>query len=145
MSNFLEIDHLPSEQARTVITKLKHHFARHGIPDQVVTDNGPQFSSQEFSTFARKWCFAHTPVSPYNSKANGKVESAVKMAKNLFRKSMEDKADPYLAMLDHRNTPAKGHLSPAQKLMSRRTKTLLPTREDLLRPELHKNLSKTVK
>ena len=58
---------------------------------------------------------------------NGKVESAVKMAKNLFRKAREDKADPYLAMLDHRNTPAKGLLSPAQKLMSR-TKTLLPTR-----------------
>ena len=92
-----------------------------------------------------KWCFTHTPVSPYNSKANGKVESAVKMAKNLFRKAREDKADQYLAMLDHRNTPAKGLLSPAQKLMSRRTKTLLPTREDLFKPELSKNLKKLVK
>ena len=42
--------------------------------------------------------------------ANGKVESAVKMTKNLFRKAKEDRADPYLAMLDHRNTPAKGSL-----------------------------------
>ena len=124
MSNFWEIDHL----------------VRQGILDQVVTDNGPQFSSQEFSTLAKKWCFTHTLVS--NSKANGKMESAVKMAKNLFRKAMEDKADPYLAMLDHRNTPAKGFLSPPQKLMSRRTKTLLPTREDLLKPELLKNLKK---
>lgn len=82
MSNFWEIDHLPNTHAKTVITKLKHHFARHGIPDQVVTDNGPQFSGQEFTAFSRKWCFTHTPVSPYNSKANGKVESAVKMAKN---------------------------------------------------------------
>ena len=73
---------------------------------------------------------------------NGKVESVVKMAKYLFRKAREDKADPYLAMLDHKNTPAKGLLSPAQKLMSRRTKTLLPTREDLLKPELPKNLKK---
>ena len=77
--------------------------------------------------------------------ANGKVESAVKMAKNLFRKVREDKADPYLAMLIHRNTPAKGLLSPAQKLMSRRTETLLPTREDLLKPELPKNQKKLVK
>ena len=74
-----------------------------------------------------------------------KVESAVKMAKNLFRKAREDKADPYLATLDHRNTPAKGLLSPAQKLMSRRTKALLPTREDLLKPELLQNLKKLVK
>ena len=142
MSNFWEIDHLQNTEAKTVITKLKHHFARHGIPAQVVIDNGPQFSSQDFSTFAKKWCFTHKPVSPCNSKANGKVESAVKMAKNLFRKARKDKADPYLAMLDHRNTPAKGLLSPAQKLMSRRTKTLLLTREDLLKLELPKNLKK---
>ena len=108
----------------------------------MVTDNGLQFSSRDFSTFPKKWCFTHTPVSPYNSKSNGKVESAVKMAKNIFRKAREDKADPYLAMLDHRNTTAKGLLSPAQKLMPRRTKTLLPTREDLLKPELPKNLKR---
>ena len=53
-SNFWEIDHLPSTQTKTVITKLKHHFARQGILDQVVTDNGSQFSGQEFSTFAKK-------------------------------------------------------------------------------------------
>ena len=86
MSNFWEIDHLQNTEAKTVITKLKHHFVRHGIPDRQVTDNGPQFSSRDFSTFAKKWCFTHTPVSPCNSKANGKVESAVKMAKNLSGK-----------------------------------------------------------
>ena len=107
MSNFWEIDHLPCTQVKTVITKLKHHFAKHGIPDQVVTDNGLQFSGQELTTFARKWCFIHTPVSLYNSEVNGKVGSAVKMAKNFSRKAMEDNADPYLAMLNHRNTPAK--------------------------------------
>ena len=71
MSNFWEIDHLQNTVAKTVITKLKHHFARHGIPDQVVTDNGYQFNCQDFSTFAKKWCFTHTHVSPYNRKANG--------------------------------------------------------------------------
>ena len=57
MSNFWEVDHLQNTEAKTVITKLKHHFARHGIPDQVVTDNGPQFSSRDFSTFAKKVMF----------------------------------------------------------------------------------------
>ena len=40
MGNFWEIDHLQNREAKTVITKLKHHFAWHGIPDQVVTDMG---------------------------------------------------------------------------------------------------------
>ena len=81
-------------------------------------------------------------VHEVHDRPRAKMESAVKIAKNLFRKAREDKADPYLAMLDHRNTPAKGFLSPAQKLMSMRIKTLLPTREDLLKPEWNKNLKK---
>ena len=135
-SNFWEIDFLKPTTSDAVIKKLKYHFARYGIPDQVVSDNGPQFSSVEFLKFAKKWSFVHTPTSPYNSKGNGKAESAVKMAKNLLRKAAVDRSDPFLAMLDHRNTPTEGHLSPAQKFMARRTKTLLPTTEQLLRPEV---------
>ena len=65
------------------------------------------------------------------------------MAKNLFQKTMEDKAEPFQARLDHRNTLAKGILTPAQKLMSGRKKMLLPTREKLLRLEIFRNLKKT--
>ena len=75
--------------------------------------------------------------SPYNSKANGKAESAVKTCKQIMRKSKDACSDPYLAILDHRNTPSQGFLSsPAQRLMSRRTKTLLPTASVLLSPEV---------
>ena len=136
-SNFWEIDYLSTVTSQVVIKKLKSHFARYGIPDQVVSDNGPQFSSAEFAKFANKWSFVHTPTSPYNSKGNGKVESAVKTAKSLLRKAAVDKSDAYLAMLDHRNTPTAGLLSPAQKFLIRRTKTLLPTTDQLLRPETH--------
>lgn len=45
--------------------------------------------------------------------------------------------DPYLSMLDHCNTPTQGlNTSPAQRLLSRRTRTLLPTRDSLLQPEV---------
>ena len=71
----------------------------------------------------------------YNSKANGKAESAVKTCKQIMRKCIDSGSDPFLAILDHRNTPSQGLLpSPAQRLMSRRTKTLLPTVTALLRP-----------
>ena len=119
-SNF-EIDHLSTTDAKRVISMLKSQFTRYRIPDLVVSDNGPKFASSEFAAFAKKWCFVHTPTSQYNSKANSKVEAAVKMAKNLLRKVKDYLADLYLAMLDHRNTPAKARLSPAQTLMSMRT------------------------
>ena len=53
-SNFFEIDYLLDTTSETVIAKLKHHFAHHGIPDKVVSDGGPQYTSQSFRNFSRK-------------------------------------------------------------------------------------------
>uniref|UniRef100_A0A4W5KKQ3 Integrase catalytic domain-containing protein n=1 Tax=Hucho hucho TaxID=62062 RepID=A0A4W5KKQ3_9TELE len=112
--------------SKTVIRKLKTHFARYGIPDILYSDNGPQYSSDEFRSFRYP-------------QSNGKVESAVKTAKRLMAKAKRAGADPYLAMLDHRNTPSQGtDSSPAMMLMGRRTKTLLIMRENLLRQGMAK-------
>ncbi|KAK3703506.1 hypothetical protein QZH41_002225 [Actinostola sp. cb2023] len=136
-SNFWEVDRLPNTRASTVILKLKSHFARYGCPDKVISDNGPQFTADEFSKFAKTWHFEHRTSSPGNSKGNGKAESAVKTAKRLMRKALDAGTEPYLAILDYRNTPTQGmESSPAQRLMNRRTKTLLPTTRALLQPRV---------
>ena len=133
-SNYWEVDRLPDTKASTAILKLKSHFARYGIPDQIVSDNGPQFTSKESATFAKTWDFEHLTSNPGNSKANGKAESGVKTAKRLS--SIRAGTDPYLAFLDYRNTLTQAMTtSPAQRLMGRRTKTLLPTAQSLLMPK----------
>ena len=54
-----------------------------------------------------------------------------------YRKALDAKEEPYLAILDYRNTPTEGmDTSPAQRLMNRRTKTLLPTTQTLLQPRV---------
>lgn len=135
-SNFWEVDRLDRDtRSRAVIHKLKQHFARHGIPDTVMSDNGPQFAGHEFKQFAEEWEFEHITSSPGHAQSNGMAESAVKTAKSLLKKAQKAKTDPWLAVLDHRNTPSVGMTSsPAQRLMSRRTKTLLPTSGQLLKP-----------
>jgi len=101
----------------------------------VISDNGPQFTADEFAGFSKKWYFGHLTSSPGNSKANGKAESGVKTVKRILKKSIIVGTDPYLTILDYRNTPKQGMTtSPAQRLMSRRTKTLLPTTLSLLLP-----------
>ena len=136
-SNFWEVDRLTSTKTAMVILKLKNHFARYGCPDRVISDNGPQFAAEEFATFAGAWDFEHRTSSPGNSKANGKAESAVKTAKMLIRKALEARTDPYLAKLDYRNTPTQGmESSPVQRLMNRRTRTLVPTTATLLQPRV---------
>ena len=47
-------------------------------------------------------------------------------------------ADPYLVMLDHRNTPSQADCSPAMALMERCTKTIVRMNENLLRPGMTK-------
>lgn len=124
-SNFWEVDRLEDSSSKTVIRKLKQNFARHGIPDKLISDNGPQYTSEYFRSFSRKWDFEHVTSSPGYPQSNGLAESAVKTVKKLIRKARHSGNDPWLAILDHRNTPSQGvNASPAQRLMNRRTKTL---------------------
>ena len=134
-SDYYELDKLPNAKAGNVIKATKSHFARHGIPEQLISDNGPQYISDEFKLFAREQDFEHKPVDPYNSQANGKVESAVKKAKKILRKSKKSNSDAFLALLDQRNTSTQDiGSSPVQRLMNRRTRTILPTAASLLQP-----------
>lgn len=67
-------------------------------------------------------------LSPANLQINRKAESAVKKAKRLMLKAKAIGQDPYLALLEHRNTPTEGsQTSQAQKLFGWRTKILQPT------------------
>ena len=119
-SNFWKVDNLDNTDSVTVINTMKTHFARYGITDQVVSDNGPHYTSHHFANFSRTWNFEHITTSPGHSQSNDMAESAVKTAKRIIKRAKELKTD-------HRNTPKQStRNSPAQSLMNRRTKTLLP-------------------
>ena len=137
-SNFWDhlIDHLIDTKASTVIRKLKCHFARQGVPQVVISDNGLQFACKQFTFFANQWGFEHRPGSPGRQQTNGKAEAAVKQAKRLLRRSKETKGDLHLALLAMRNTPTESMgTSPPQRLLGRRCRTLLPTTKGLLKPQ----------
>ena len=130
-SDWIELDELADTLATTVISKTKAHFARFGVPKICHTDNGPQYISKEFKDFASEYGFKHTTSSPYYPQGNGRAEAAVKVGKGMLKKA--DDFDN--AMLTYRNTPPQGHsYSPAQRMLSRRTRTLLPTSDLLLNP-----------
>ena len=64
---------------------MKLNFARYGIPQKLVSDNGPQFTSQEFKIFTDEWDIELDLTSPRHPQANGKAESAV--GQNAYGKS----------------------------------------------------------
>ncbi|XP_061190283.1 uncharacterized protein K02A2.6-like [Saccostrea echinata] len=134
-SDYFEVERLHSKTGSSIIRMMKSQFARHGIPDRVISDNGPPFGSREFAEFSKSYEFEHVTSSPRYAQSNGKAENSVKIAKRLIHKYAMDGKDPILALLDLRNTPTQGiGYSHAQRIFDRRTKTLLPVAEHLLRP-----------
>ena len=89
-----------------VVDIMQEHFARYGIPNTLISDNGPQFTSEVFDNFASKYEFVHKTSFPYHQQANGKAENAVKMAKQILEKAKKDNQDSYLALLEWRNIPS---------------------------------------
>ena len=139
-SNFFEVARLNTVTTRSVVREFLPMFARFGLPDVLVTDNGPQFASAEFAVFARKKGITHLTSSPHYAQSNGKSENAVKTLKLIFAKAKQSGESEYMALLDWRNTPSEGMgTSPAQRLMGRRCKTLLPTAGTLLKPRYDTN------
>lgn len=117
-----------------VITHCKSIFARHGIPDIVRSDNGPQFEplkTREFIEFREHYGFKQNTSSPYYPQSNGFIESSVKTVKMRMKKS----EDPYLALMVYRATPLENGFSPSELLFNRRIKTNLPIATSLLIPK----------
>ena len=143
-SKYFEIELLRQNTARCVINNLKKIFARFGVPDEVVSDNGSQYSNtrnlfnttHEFKQFAEEWGFRHTTSSPEHPQSNGAAERVVQTAKRIFKKAAADHKDPFEGLLKYRNTPFEDiGVSPVQLLMSRRTRTMIPTYRRLLLPQ----------
>ena len=122
---------MSSTSSKSVISKIKSQIARYGIFADVINDNGSQFKSRE--EFTLKYGIRHTTNSPGYPKSNRMAEPAVPTVKSIIKKANEDNEDPYLGLLNYRNTPSDATVgSPVQRLMGRRTRTQLPTSGNLL-------------
>ena len=125
-SSFVEVEQLRDTKSEIIIKLCKTQFAQYGITDKLVMDNGPRFSSEAFKDFTCSYGFQHCASSPHYLQSNGRAEKALQTIKSLIKKTNEDK-DIHLALLELQSTPINDQLgSPAQRLMGRRTKILLP-------------------
>ena len=131
-SRFIEIAKLSGESSGEVIKHLKSIMARHGIPEQIMSDNGPQFAAAEFDRFSKEYGFSHKTSSPQYPQSNGEAERAVQTVKQLLKKA----EDPYQALLVYRASPLQNGYSPAELLMSRRLRTTLTTISAQLQPSI---------
>ena len=120
-SSFPWIKLLTKSTTSEVIQHMKAIFAEYGIPQQVHSDSGSQFTSEEFTHFSQSYGFMHTLSSPYYHQSNGKAERYVGIVKNILTKTLEEGGDVYLALLAYRGTPLSStKLSPGELMLGRK-------------------------
>ena len=118
---------LTSMSSSTIINHIKGIFAEHRIPERLISDNGPQYSSEEFRASSAKYGFDHVTSSPLYPRSNRFIERTVQTVKKLFTKAKEGGGDPHLAMFFLRTTPIYHNLpSPCKLLNGRKYKSNLP-------------------
>ena len=134
---WMEVVPMSSTSASSTITALRSLFAIHGLPEEIVADNGPQFVAGEMKDFLKANGVRLCLSSPYHPASNGEAERAVRTFKEAMRvvKNEPGTQTEKLArfLLSYRTSPhsATG-CPPAEILMGRR----LRTRLELLRPDL---------
>ncbi|KAL1484125.1 hypothetical protein MTO96_032758 [Rhipicephalus appendiculatus] len=133
--------------AAKTVEKLRTIFAAFGLPEEVITDNGPQFVSSEFAAFLSSNGIRHKTTPPYHPASNGAAERLVQTVKRNLEKQLKDekrmgisksiqhRVDQFL--FHYRNTPcAATGKTPAELFLSWTPRTRLT----LLHPELHNRL-----
>ena len=142
-SRFPEVEVLSSISAKSVIPKLDAIFARHGVPSQVVSDNGPPFPGHEFNTYMTKIGIKHTTSTPLWPQGNAEVEAFMKpLGKAIRTANLEGrpwKQELSKFLLAYRSTPhSTKKVPPATLLYNREIRGKLPTFPDKSKVSIRK-------
>ena len=81
-SKWVEIVQMSSITSSKTVTELQKLFSLYGLPDQLVFDNGPQFTSDEFTNFMKANGIKHLLTALYHPKSNREAERFVQTFKN---------------------------------------------------------------
>ena len=144
-SDYIDIAPLTDLSTECLVQQLKPIFATHEIPAVLITDNGSNYSSQEFRDFNNSFEICHVTSSPHHHKSNGKAESAVKIMKGIVAKAQKEGKHMWKAILEWRNTPTPGmSSSPVQRLLSRRTRSMLPCSSIMFKPAIQTSVTSQI-
>ena len=136
-SKWPEVCVMDSTTSSKTISVLREMFARYGLPRQLVSDNGPQFTSGKFKQFLHANGIKHITTAPYHPSSNGAAERLVQTVKQAIRAGHQrrEPLERTLAvfLLQYQVTPhATTGVSPGALFFGRP----LHTRLDLLKPDV---------
>ena len=89
-SKWPEVKVLLTTTVSKTLNVLREWFAVHGVPEHIVTDNGPQFVADEFNNFTKCNGIKHIRSAPYHPASNGLAERFIKSMKESLKASVND-------------------------------------------------------
>ena len=129
-----------SEGASGLIASLKKAFTTFGIPEELASDGGPEFTASLTRAFLQNWGIHHRLSSVAFAHSNCRAELGVKSMKRLLSGntgpggSLNNDAFRR-ALLQYRNTPDREtKLSPAMCLFGRHLRDFIPMHPDKYLP-----------
>ena len=140
-SKWIEAICTPGSTFTVVIDELRTLLAQFGLPETIVTDNGPCFVSSEFETFLVRNGIKHLTSAPYHPSSNGLAERAVQLVKRGLKKITRGSMKNRLAQIlfHFRLIPqTTTGVAPSELLLGRRPRSRL----DLLKPHTAERVEK---
>uniref|UniRef100_A0A8C7WXQ6 Gypsy retrotransposon integrase-like protein 1 n=1 Tax=Oryzias sinensis TaxID=183150 RepID=A0A8C7WXQ6_9TELE len=130
-SKFPMVDEMHTTSSHAVAQKIQAYVSLFGRPDEILTDNGTQYTGEAFKRFTKEWGVKHITSSPHYPKSNGFIERHVRHIKSIVKKTLKYGGNLQMALLQIRATPIDSKLpSPAELIFGRPVTTLLPSRTD---------------
>jgi len=135
-SKWPEVIEMKTTTAPATIRELRQLFSSYGLPEQLVSDNGPQFTSTEFKAFLKSNGIKHTCSGPYHPSSNELAERFVQTIKRVMRANAYPEISFHQQLMHfvlsyHTIPHSTTQVAPASLFLQRH----LRTRFDLLRPE----------
>ncbi|CAF1449621.1 unnamed protein product [Rotaria sordida] len=137
-SKWLEIfivNDISTTTTTTTVNTLISPFARYGLCEEIVSDNGTQFTYEEFAQLCARNEIRHILTVPGHPQSNSQAERYVDIVKSALKKGLHngEKISDVLSkffLVCHRLTPhTTTNVSPAELFLKRQLRTVL----DLLR------------
>jgi transposase InsO family protein len=133
-SKWPEFKILTRTNVSSLIETLRTLFAAYGLPEEVVSDNGPPFTSETLANYFKRSAVVHTFTPTYHPQSNGSAERTIRSVKeslrqqlldpSLCKRSLQHKIDAW--SFDYLNTPhTTTGVSPAELFLGRRPRTPL--------------------
>jgi chemotaxis protein CheY-P-specific phosphatase CheC len=118
--------------ANLLVSTLKTVFSEYGMPEELVSDQGSQFTSAQYKIMAKQYNIKITHSSPRYPQSNGFIEAMVKVVKQILERCKVSSSDAHAALLQYRATPLRsGMASPAELLNQRKYSAILPVKSKM--------------